>query len=250
MRMGSYDALAGVYALFADDFDHPKWAEYYRALLRRAGVEPESVADVGCGTGLMTVELARACARVVGVDASEAMLREAERTLRREGVRATLVRQDMCHLALPRPVDAVVCACDGVNYLLSERRVRAFFRAARSALRPGGALAFDISSRHKLEQVLGDGFFGEEREDAAYLWQNALDRERHVLRMDVTFFVREADGRYRRFEETHVQRAHSAQEICAWLGAEGFEGVEAFGDRTFAPPAPGEARIHFLARRA
>lgn len=44
--------------------------------------------------------------------------------------------------------------------------------------------------------------------------------------MDITFFVREADGRYRRFQETHEQRAHSAEEIAAWLSAEGFEGVE------------------------
>ena len=66
--MQSYDALSAVYDLFADDFDHAKWAEYYRALLRRAGVEPQSLVDAGCGTGRMTVELAREGARVVGVD--------------------------------------------------------------------------------------------------------------------------------------------------------------------------------------
>ena len=57
--MRSYDALSEVYALFADDFDYPKWAQYYRALLRRAGVEAQSVVDAGCGAGLMSAELAR-----------------------------------------------------------------------------------------------------------------------------------------------------------------------------------------------
>ena len=51
-----------------------------RALLRRAGVEANSLVDAGCGTGLMTVELARAGARVVGVDVSEGMLRAAAET--------------------------------------------------------------------------------------------------------------------------------------------------------------------------
>ena len=165
--MQSYDALSVVYDLFADDFDHAKWAEYYRALLRRAGVEAKSLVDAGCGTGRMTVELAREGARVVGVDISEGMLRVAAERLRREGVRAQLAHEDMCRLRVPRPVDAVICACDGVNYLLSAERVRAFFRAAHAAIRPGGALAFDISSRYKLETLLGDGFFGEEREEAA-----------------------------------------------------------------------------------
>ena len=151
--MQSYDALSAVYDLFADDFDHAKWAEYYRALLRRAGVEPQSLVDAGCGTGRMTVELAREGARVVGVDISEGMLRVAAERLRREGVRAQLAHEDMCRLRVPRPVDAVICACDGVNYLLSAERVRAFFRAAHAAIRPGGALAFDVSSRYKLETV-------------------------------------------------------------------------------------------------
>ena len=247
--MQSYDALSAVYDLFADDFDHPKWAEYYRALLRRAGVEANSLVDAGCGTGLMTVELARAGARVVGVDVSEGMLRAAAERLRREGVRAMLAHEDMCRLSVPRPVDAVICACDGVNYLLSAERTRAFFRAARAAIRPGGALAFDISSRYKLEHVLGNGFFGEERDEAAYLWQNRLDEKRHILRMDITFFVREADGRYRRFEEEHEQRAHSAAELTAWLEAEGFQNIEVFGDQTLKAPGAEEERLHFLARR-
>ncbi len=63
--------------------------------------------------------------------------------------------------------------------------------------------------------------------------------------MDITFFVREADGRYRRFQETHEQRAHSAEEIAAWLSAEGFEGVEIFGDQTFDSPAAEDMRINF-----
>ena len=177
------------------------------------------------------------------------MLRAAAERLRREGVRAMLAHEDMCRLSVPRPVDAVICACDGVNYLLSAERTRAFFRAARAAIRPGGALAFDISSRYKLEHVLGNGFFGEERDEAAYLWQNRLDEKRHILRMDITFFVREADGRYRRFEEEHEQRAHSAAELTAWLEAEGFQNVEVFGDQTFDPPGAEEERLHFLARR-
>ena len=73
---------------------------YYRALLRRAGVEAKSLVDAGCGTGRMTVELAREGARVVGVDISEGMLRVAAERLRREGVRAQLAHEAVSYTHL------------------------------------------------------------------------------------------------------------------------------------------------------
>ena len=62
------------------------------------------------------------------------------------------------------------------------------------------------------------------------LWQNRLNRETHVLSMDVTFFVREEDGRYRRFREQHRQRAHSQQELTLWLTDAGFEDIRVYGE--------------------
>ena len=110
-------------------------------------------------------------------------------------------------------------------------------------------LCFDISSRYKLEETIGDSFFGEERDGIATLWQNRLSREAHVITMDVTFFVREQDGRYRRFRETHRQRAHSEQELLSWLEQAGFEHAQAFGCMTMDAPKKDDARIHFRARK-
>ena len=96
---------------------------------------------------------------------------------------------------------------------------------------------------------MGDAFFGEERDGLAVLWQNRLNRESHVLTMDVTFFVREEDGRYRRFREQHRQRAHSEAEIRTWLAEAGFEDVRVYGDMTMDAPDAQSLRIHYAARR-
>ncbi len=178
------------------------------------------------------------------------MLRVASDKARRAGLSVRFVRQDMRRLALPHPVDAVICACDGVNYLLKPGDVKAFFSSARAALKPGGVLAFDISSRYKLEHVLGNGFFGEERPDAAYLWQNTFDPQRCQVTMDLTFFVSAGGGLYRRFAERQVQRAHDAQEILCWLRETGFEDPQVYGDRTFELPREDELRLHFCAVRS
>ncbi len=247
--MPAYQAFAGLYDALMDDVDYDAWVGYYLALLGRMGVTPRTLCDCACGTGAMSVRFARQGMRVTGVDLSVDMLELARQKALQYGVQAMFVCQDMCALTLPRPVDALVCACDGVNYLLDDDRLRVFFTRARQALKPGGALAFDISSAFKLRQTLGNNFFGEDRGDIAYLWSNRFDEAAGTVTMDLTFFTREADGRYRRFDELHVQKAHEPEHLLALLEECGFSGAKVFGDRNFNVPGADEARIHIAAIR-
>ena len=246
--MAMYDDFAGVYDTLMDDFDYDAWSAHYLSLVRGAlGAQPARMAECACSTGSLTVRFAREGIAVTGVDLSPAMLRRAEEKARTWGVSCAFIRQDMRRLALTRRADAVLATCDGVNYLTAPEDVRAFFRAAHAALRPGGVLCFDCSTRHKLEDTMGDAFFGEEREGLAVLWQNRLNRQTHVVTMDVTFFVREEDGRYRRFRETHRQRAHDMQELRAWLEDAGFEGVRFTGEMRMDAPRGDDLRLHCTA---
>jgi len=245
-----YDDFAGIYDTLMDDYDYDAWSQYYLSLIRDAlGGLPARAAECACGTGSLTVRFAEAGLSMIGVDLSASMLRRAEEKARKCGVEAAFVRQDMRRLTLPRRVGAVLCTCDGVNYLTTPEDVKTFFSQAYSQLLPGGVLCFDCSSRHKLEDVMGDAFFGEERDGLTLLWKNTLSRETHVLTMDVTFFVREEDGRYRRFREEHRQRAHSMQEIISLLQQTGFEDIHAYGEMRRDAPNDQDIRIHYTARR-
>ena len=245
--MDAYRGFAEVYDLLMDDFDYPAWAAYYLRLLADAGMQPSELCDCACGTGSLTVEFAARGLRVTGVDISGEMLEVAREKAARHGADVRFACMDMAKLTLPHPVDVIVCGCDGVNYLTGEKRVRAFFAAAHENLRPGGALAFDISSPYKLREVLGNAFFGEERDEAAYLWQNTLDGD--IVTMDLTFFIRRADGLYERVTETHRQMAHEPETLARLLRETGFKNVRIYGDQTFDPPKPDEMRLHFCAVR-
>ncbi len=245
-----YGDFADVYDALMDDVDYDAWCAYYLQLLRREdGLPIERVAECACGTGSLTVRFAKHGLRMTGIDRSNAMLRRAEAKARAWGVDAAFVHQDMRSLALTRRTDAVLCTCDGVNYLTAPDDVRAFFHAAYDALVPGGLLCFDCSSRRKLEETIGDAFFGEERDGLALLWQNHCNRKTHVVGMDVTVFAREADGRYRRFREEHWQRAHSCEEILLWLHEAGFAQARAYGAMTMRAPDGSEDRVHFKAEK-
>jgi len=248
--VSAYGAFAGIYDMLMDDFDYPAWAEYYMELIGHMGVTPKTMCDCACGTGSLTIPFAARGIRVTGVDLSGEMLEYAAVKARRNGQKIMFVCQDMSHLELPRAVDAIVCGCDGVNYLIGESKLRAFFESAHKWIKPGGVLAFDISSPYKLEHVLGNGFFGEERDEVAYLWSNRFDEEKRTVQMDLTFFRREQSGLYRRFTENHTQCAHEPTVLKAIMEDCGFTDVRIYGDRTFEAPKADELRIHIAAVRA
>lgn len=245
-----YEDFAGIYDALMDDYDYDAWAAHYLRLIRdSAGDLPLRMAECACGTGSLTVRFAETGMNVVGVDLSRSMLRRAEEKARKWGVLPTFICQDMKKLELPRRVGAVLATCDGVNYLTTAQDVQAFFASAYRALLPGGKLCFDCSSRHKLEDVMGNSFFGEERDGIATLWYNKLNEKTHVLAMDVTFFVREEDGRYRRIREEHRQRAHAQEELCAWLEEAGFVHVRTYGEMREDAPRSDDLRIHYVAEK-
>lgn len=247
--MSSYGAFSGVYDLLMDDVDYPAWAEYYLELIRRSGVDPCSVCDCACGTGSLTVQFAKRGLKVVGVDRSAEMLEIASEKARKVGTQILFVRQDMSKLTLPKPVDAIICGCDGVNYLTTPSRLADFFQRARQSLRVGGVLTFDISSPYKLKYVLGNNDFTEIRDNVAYIWYNRYVDEHETLEMELTFFQKEPNGLYRRFDENHVQKAHAPELLKRMLEQNGFSSVGVYGDRNFSAPDENALRIHFSAVR-
>ena len=77
--MKPYSAFAGMYDRCMDNVPYDDWATYIVNLLKESGIGPGClVADLGCGTGEMTTRLRDAGYDMIGIDASEEMLAEAQ----------------------------------------------------------------------------------------------------------------------------------------------------------------------------
>lgn len=96
---------------------------------------------------------------MTGLDISEDMLGVASEKLRKNGLTVPLICMDMAEFCVHTPADAILCACDGVNYLTSVERTAAFFSSSFRALKPGGTLLFDVSTKYKLERIIANNTF-------------------------------------------------------------------------------------------
>ena len=69
-----YTDLASVYDRLMADVPYREWADYYGQLLKAGGVLTGPIVECACGTGSLTVELARSFPKITGVDLSGEML--------------------------------------------------------------------------------------------------------------------------------------------------------------------------------
>jgi Methylase involved in ubiquinone/menaquinone biosynthesis len=220
----AYRYLADIYDLMMDDVDYDRWAAYLHGLLQRCGVE--RVFEAACGTGAITKRLYDLGYDIVASDVSEAMLRVAADKARKSGREIRFVLQDLRHIETARPADAIVCACDGLNYV-DAKGAAMFADSAYAALRPGGTLLFDISTKYKLRDVMDGQVYFDDADDGACIWKNRFDEESGTLNMDVTLFIRRGEL-FGRFSEKHVQYAHDIGALRDVMRKAGFAKAEVF----------------------
>lgn len=245
-----YGDFALVYDRLMADVDYDAWALHYQALLAQLGVPRGAVVlEAACGTGNLSLRLARTY-QLLPSDLSDAMLSIAADKARAAGQRLVFIRQDMQSLRAHRPVDALVCGCDGVNYLLTPAALSRFLRSVHAALKPGGALAFDVSSPDKLRRVLGSNTQVLRGEEICYIWENAWDEARQQLQLSLSVFDRQPGGQYLRIEEEQLQRAWTQEELEDAMRAAGFANVRCFGNFSMDPPDKQAQRLHFTAIKA
>jgi SAM-dependent methyltransferase len=121
---------------------------HYVGLAQRLLGSRGRILELGCGTGRVTVPLARAGFEVTALDHEPAMLAaltERQRKLPAAvAARITPVTGDLRDFALGRRFDLVIAAFNVVEHLYTRVEVDACLRAVRRHLRPGGHLAFDV----------------------------------------------------------------------------------------------------------
>lgn len=246
----AYTGFAEVYDLFMDDIPYEEWHEYMKELLKIYEIHDGLMLELGCGTGTFTELLSADGYDMIGVDNSEEMLRIAMEKKEKSGADILYLCQDMREFELYGTVRAVVSVCDSMNYITSEEELRRVFSLVNNYLDPDGIFIFDLKTVHYFRDVCGDCVLADNREESSYIWENAFYEEEMMNEYDLTLFIREESGLYRKFEETHLQKAYEWKDVLRLLEEAGLKPLAVYDAFTFDPPKEDSERIYMIARES
>lgn len=239
-----YNEFAYVYdCLMHEDIDYDKWCDYIENLFDAHNADVNSICELACGTGNMTAILKRRGYKMTASDISKDMLSVAKKKLKN----TKLICSDMSEIKLKGKYDAFLCMIDGINYVIFPERLQRTFENVKKSLNKNGVFIFDVSSRYKLKNIIGDETFIHSDYDIFYSWQNRYIEKYSLSEMLLNFFVREGDS-YSRFEERHLQRGWSEKQLRKMLEKAGFTEIDVYSELTFSAPESDCERLVFVCR--
>ena len=267
-----YGQFAYVYDRLMEDMPYPQWLHFLAQCWEMYG-KPRTVADLGCGTGNLSIPLAQTGLKVYGIDLSEDMLAVAQSKTEyqqrafsfAQGGSVTWLKQDLREWELPEPVDSAISCCDCLNYLTEEEEIAEAFRQTYAGLKSGGTFIFDVHTPGLLKAYAEMQPFVLNGEDVAYIWTSDFDEERCEIEHELSIFALEPDeeaeagvykplrkpgAKYIRIDETHIQRAYPLDWLERQLREAGFAEVHQYADFKFKRPDEHTERAFFVAIKA
>ncbi|MCF0111629.1 MAG: class I SAM-dependent methyltransferase, partial [Erysipelotrichaceae bacterium] len=232
-----YTTLAPFYDLLVKDEEASRmWADYTERF-----VKGKKILELACGSGELTLMLAKDGYEITATDLSEEMLKEA---MVKEG--AELVRWyplNMLDLEETDTYDAIICYCDSINYLQNRMQLQQVLCRVHKALKKDGLFLFDMHSTDRKEEFeeeyIEEGYL----DDVAYQWTIRYDEP--YLYHCFTFY----DKNGKMVQEQHQQIIYEPDETEADIANAGFEIVSVDTDFRFAGYQPGEKYFYVIKKK-
>ncbi|MEC5422191.1 class I SAM-dependent methyltransferase [Virgibacillus sp. C22-A2] len=246
----AYQDMALLYDKLMAGAPYDQWIEFTHKVFEQSGKEFNAIADLGCGTGEITVKLAKAGYKMTGIDYSSEMLTYAEHKASEAKVTVQWLQQDLRDLDGLTELDAAVSYCDVINYITDEEEISSVFNRVAASLREGGLFIFDIHSLYHVEHHFINQTFADVMEDTSYIWFCMEGEQPGEMFHDLTFFSLDGD-KYERFEEYHHQRTYSIKFYQRLLKDAGFNNLQVYGDFSLERNSLNEKteRIFFIAEK-
>ena len=227
----AYNEFAYFYDEFNGEADYDALYKHIQKELAAHGIADGIVADLGCGTGELTLMLTQAGYDMIGIDQSEEMLcvvRDKAEQLGLSG-KLLLLQQDLLKLDLYGTIRGAVSTFDTFNHIpdLDTAVANAgFFMEA------GGVFLFDMNTPYKHQNVLGENEFTFEEEDASCVWRNHYSAADRRVEISVDIDYRET-GEH--FHEAFSEYSYALDTVCAMLEKYGFAVAKVADGESFGP---------------
>ncbi len=217
----AYNRFAWFYDEFNGEADYDALYRYALAQLQGHGIRDGILADLGCGTGDLTLMLAQAGYDLIGVDQSEEMLAVLREKADALGVAGglLLLHQDILELDLYGTIRAAVSTFDTFNHIGPAGRFCKAVERAGFFMEQGGVFIFDLNTPYKHREVLAGRSFTLEAPDAICRWQNRYDPATGRVDISLDILDRETGEHW---AEQFPEYSYSLGEVREALAKAGF----------------------------
>ncbi len=213
-----YSVLAPVYDKLNDTVEYGEWADFIEECFRRFSPDenkfPKSILELGCGTGSMTIELAKRGYNLTALDLSEEMLSIADFRARETKLdNIMFIKGDMCLFELYGTVDAVVCCLDGINHLTRREELDSCFALVSNYLNQGGFFVFDLNTPYKFRTVYSERDYILEDDGIMCCWRNRISKSGDTVDFCLTVYREDDKGFWHREDGIERERAYGKRAV-------------------------------------
>lgn len=247
-----YQTFAFIYDTVMDDTLYEKWLAFTK---RHLPANHKRILELACGTGALALAFAKAGYEVTALDLSEEMLTLASERLAEEELRENqelavqFVAGDMQDLSEIGTYQAITCYSDSICYMPNEQAVQQVFATVYEALEKDGFFLFDVHSLYQIETIFPEYSYHEQGEDFAFLWDSYPGETPHSIEHELTFFIKNQQEQFDRYDELHVERTYPLETYVKMLETAGFQKVETFADFTDQKPQATSRRWFFVCQK-
>ena len=219
---------------------------FYRELARRRAEKmPGPILDLGCGSGRVTVPLARDGHTVHGLDQSEAMLAKLRARIAQlpaaAAQRITASTGNLCTFTVPGRYPLAIAAFNVLEHLYTRGELHACLQRVAAALAPGGVFAFDVQMPD-LAWLIRDPAkrwaktrFTEPTTRRAMFYSTNHDYDPVGQIANIRIYYEPVDGKGPTRIVKLSQRKYFPAELEALVAYAGFRVVERYGDFAWQP---------------
>ena len=215
---------------------------FYRELAKRV---TGPILDLGCGSGRVTVPLARDGHHVHGIDQSEAMLAKLRARIAQlpaaAAQRITVAPGDLCTFDAPGRFPLAIAAFNVLEHLYTRGELHACLQRVAAALAPGGLFAFDVQMPD-LAWLIRDPAkrwaktrFTEPTTRRAMFYSTNHDYDPVGQIANIRIYYDPVDGKGPTKIVKLSQRKYFPAELEALVAHAGFRVVERYGDFAWRP---------------
>lgn len=220
MEASEYKIFAKVYDILNYDMPYNLWLD----IINEVKGDAQSVLDIGAGTGEILKNLD--VKRKLGIDNSEEMVNIA----RKNDPVSEYQVQDMVLMNLGETFELITATADVLNYAPSKEAFNAVLKNVYKHLAEDGVFVFDVHTEYKMQNDFNFELYSDSTDDIFYTWQTIPGEEELSVWHELTFFIRNSEELYKKYEETHYQQTYKHSEILKMANDAGFIIDKSFSD--------------------